>query len=232
MARKLQVGILSLMVGMMLIAAGCSLAQSAAAPGMVAPAEMANGLIRLHVVANSDSEADQELKRAVRDAILAEVTPLFVGLEDGNQAREAIAQSIPQIEAAAAKVISDWGQQYPVHAEVGRFHFPGKAYGRVFLPAGEYNALKVLIGEGAGANWWCILFPPMCFVDWSTGIVLEPTPESGGTQTVAVSRKQAVALVEPEKLERAPVKARSAVLDWVRNKVKAVRRPAHEQRLQ
>lgn len=225
MARKFRLGIVVMLTGLSLIITGFALNQTATVRTATAPAAVMENLIRLHVVANSDSEADQELKRAVRDAILAEVTPLFVGLENGNQAREAIAIALPRIEAAAAAAVRQWGKGYAVRAQVGRFAFPGKAYGRLFLPAGEYNALKVMIGEAAGANWWCVLFPPLCFVDWSTGIVLEPTAESGGTETRAISRRQAVALLEPERLEKAPVRARSAVAAWVRSKVGALREP-------
>jgi stage II sporulation protein R len=171
------------------------------------------------VVANSDSDADQALKRAVRDAILEKVTPMFASLTTRAEAEAAIRTAIPEIEATAGRVIAANGQRYTVTAEVGQFDFPARSYGDYFVPAGKYTALKVLIGEAKGANWWCVLFPPMCFLDWSTGVVLEPKPGSNGTQTVTVPRKAAPALVDDEGGKPLPVKARFAVWEWAKAKL-------------
>lgn len=222
MARKLLVGLLMLLTGTGLIGAGLTKgARTSAAPGpAVTLADWADTLIRLHVVANSDSEEDQALKRAVRDRILAEVTPLFEHASSADEARAIIRKATPQIEAAAAEVVAAWGQTYTVKAELGQFNFPGKAYGENYLPAGEYTALKVRIGAARGANWWCILYPPLCFVDWSTGVVLEPKPGSGGTETVTVPRKDVPQVLDEEQLNDVPVRARFAVVEWVKAKLK------------
>ena len=122
----------------------------------------------------------------------------------------------------AARVIREHGMAYPVAAELGQYDFPARFYGELFVPAGRYSALRVAIGQAAGANWWCVLFPPMCFLDWSSGVVLEPKPGSGGTQTVTVQRP---ALVDEEAIAKAPVKARFAVVDWAKKKLSAKRTP-------
>ncbi|HYF95805.1 MAG TPA: stage II sporulation protein R [Symbiobacteriaceae bacterium] len=222
MNRRLTLGLLLLWTGAVLAAAG--VLQLAGRPAAAAfqsgtdPAFLQENLIRLHVVANSDSEADQALKRAVRDAIVAEVAPLFAGARTRAEAEAAIRPAMDRISEAAARVISKQGRQaYGVKTELGQFDFPARFYGELFVPAGRYTALRVALGEAQGANWWCVLFPPMCFLDWSTGVVLEPKPGSGGTQTVAVPRNLVVE-------ERIPVKARFALLDWAKQRLQ--RKPA------
>lgn len=216
MARKVTLGVLLLMTGTLLMIAGFSLPARSAAAGLGADPDWTEQVLRLHVVAHSDSKRDQALKRAVRDALLEEITPILGQAASLAEARAAVIMAMPLMEQTAAAVVAQWGENYQVQAELGRFHFPGKAYGLVFLPAGEYTALRLKIGEAQGANWWCILFPPMCFVDWATGIVLEPAPESSGATTTTVSRKEMLAMLDEEALERMPVRARSVVLQWLR----------------
>jgi stage II sporulation protein R len=231
MARKFTLGVMLIWTGIVLITAGLLLNTNRVAlalTGSAAPQPINERVIRLHVIANSDSDEDQALKRAVRDAILDQVTPLFVDVKTPAEARATMAKAMPQIEAAARKVIAASGKDYTIQAEFGKFDFPGKAYGSLFLPAGTYNALRILIGKAEGANWWCVLFPPMCFVDWSTGVVLEPVRETHGKVTVPVhrsttqspappiSRKNAPVMVDDETLAKTPVEARFAIVDWVK----------------
>lgn len=122
-------------------------------------------LIRFHVLANSDSEQDQELKRAVRDAILKDVSPRLAGSQSLEESRQILKQVRPDMESIGRSVVSSWGKDYTVSTEYGHSSFPTKSYGSLVLPAGEYEALRVVIGEGQGSNWWCVLFPPLCFVD-------------------------------------------------------------------
>ena len=126
---------------------------------------LADNLIRLHVIANSDSAEDQELKIAVRDAIVEEVGYLFSDITDRETAIREIEENIGYIEGISRRVISDSGYNYDVDVALGSADFPSKTYGNVTLPAGTYDALKVVIGSGDGQNWWCVLFPPLCFVD-------------------------------------------------------------------
>ncbi len=125
-------------------------------------------LIRFHVLANSDSEADQALKLRVRDRILEETC---LPLEEAQNTTEAVAQiqkHMADIREVALKEIQSQGYDYPVSVQLGVFDFPVRQYGNVTLPAGRYPALRVVIGEGAGHNWWCVMFPPLCFVEEST----------------------------------------------------------------
>lgn len=125
----------------------------------------AESVIRLHVIANSDSTPDQNLKMRVRDAIVNETGKLFAESGDREDARRIICANMEKIEEISRNVVRDYGCDYPVRVTLGKSDFPTKAYGGVALPAGTYEALKVEIGEAEGRNWWCVLFPPLCFVD-------------------------------------------------------------------
>jgi stage II sporulation protein R len=135
-------------------------------------------LIRFHVVANSDSDEDQALKRAVRDAILEEVSPRLAASQSLNESREILTGLQPKMEEISKKVIESWGKTYTVKSDYGNFIFPTKSYGSLILPAGEYEAVRILIGEAKGSNWWCVLFPPLCFVDieHSTAVPVDGKP--------------------------------------------------------
>lgn len=157
-------------------------------PAAVPETEVANtGLIRLHVLANSDSRADQELKRKVRDEIIRVMAPEFLAAKDIDSARQIARNSLDRIELIAGSAIKAEGKDYPVTAELNTFPFPTKHYGAFILPAGDYEAVKVVIGSGAGTNWWCVLFPPLCFVDMTRAAIintrtkeLPPIPAKSG----------------------------------------------------
>ena len=131
----------------------------------VALASTPDQLIRFHVLANSDSEQDQALKRAVRDAILKEVSPRLAVSKSLDESRQILKQVRSDMEDIGRSVVKAWGMDYTVQTKYGHFSFPTKSYGSLVLPAGDYEALRVVIGEGKGSNWWCVLFPPLCFVD-------------------------------------------------------------------
>lgn len=128
-----------------------------------------DNLIRLHVVANSDAPADQALKLEVRDAILSTSGELFA-VSAPEDAAALVKANLPLFERVAREVLRAGGYEYPVAVEFGRYWFPERSYGPLLLPAGEYQALRVVIGEGRGANWWCILFPPLCYLDATSGV--------------------------------------------------------------
>ena len=126
-----------------------------------------HNLIRFHVIANSDSNWDQAMKRQVRDLIVREMTPEFEKARGLDDAREIARTHLEDIRIMAQKQVRSWGEEYPVRVQLGNYDFPVKTYGELTLPAGKYEAVRVIIGKGQGANWWCVLFPPLCFVDVS-----------------------------------------------------------------
>ncbi len=134
----------------------------------VEPAFDRDGLIRLHVLANSDTQEDQDLKRLVRDELVAYLQPLLATSGSLTQSQALIQQHLAQLEETARQALLAAGSVDPVRAELGYFQFPTRAYGDTVLPAGRYQALRIVIGKGEGENWWCVLFPPLCFVDVST----------------------------------------------------------------
>ena len=124
--------------------------------------QLADKVVRLHVLANSDGEEDQALKLKVRDRVLERATEILEQSRDRDQAETRLRACLPELEALAAAEIAANGYDYAVSAEVTDTVFPTKEYDGFTLPAGEYLALRVVIGEGAGRNWWCVVFPPLC----------------------------------------------------------------------
>ena len=116
----------------------------------------------MHVIANSDCSADQQLKLMVRDAVLERGAQLFDGTVTADEARRKIEPHKVELEAAAREVIERAGYDYPVSVNVVNEYFATRCYGSLTMPAGRYTAVKVVIGEGAGRNWWCVMFPPLC----------------------------------------------------------------------
>ena len=123
--------------------------------------DLSNKVVRLHVLANSDSEEDQALKLLVRDAVLERAEDVLVQTSDRAEAEGKLRGQLLEFERAAAEVIREEGYDYTVTVELADTEFPTRAYDGFTLPAGEYLALRVLIGEAAGQNWWCVVFPPL-----------------------------------------------------------------------
>lgn len=119
-------------------------------------------VLRLHVIAASDSVTDQSIKYAVRDELLHDGESLFHGSETAVQAEEKISDSLGLLQKSAENTLRKLGCDYPVNVVLGRAYFPTRQYESITLPAGYYNAVRVIIGEGKGKNWWCVMFPPMC----------------------------------------------------------------------
>lgn len=120
-------------------------------------------MLRMHVIANSDSDADQQLKLKVRDAVLTTGKEIFDGSVTADEAEEKILPHIETLKQTALQVVKDEGYDYDVRITVQKEYFATRTYeNSVTLPAGYYTAVKVIIGEGAGQNWWCVMFPPMC----------------------------------------------------------------------
>ena len=135
-------------------------------------------LIRFHVIANSDSEEDQLLKYAIRDEMLKMAAPRLAESESLEESRKMLIEMEEQLLDIANAVLRESGFNYEVTVDHGKHIFPTKSYGRIVLPGGEYEAVKVKIGEAQGENWWCVLFPPICFVnvEESTTLAVDGKP--------------------------------------------------------
>ena len=153
--RKLKVWEIALLVGLAIFLISGALA-------LQTQEQLSDKVVRLHVLANSDSEEDQALKLLVRDAILERAEDLLSKSGDREEAEGLLRGRLLEFEQVAAAVIAQAGYDYPVRVELEDTQFPTKEYDGFTLPAGEYLALRVLIGEAKGQNWWCVVFPPLC----------------------------------------------------------------------
>lgn len=140
--------------------------------------EIAGKVIRFHVLANSDAQADQDLKLKVRDAVGSFMQPRLSDISDIDAGRRAVRENLPEIEETAKKVIEQEGYTYDVQASLTVTDFPEKTYGDYTFPAGEYEALEVVIGDGGGHNWWCVMYPNLCFFNSVYEVVDDEAKES------------------------------------------------------
>lgn len=127
--------------------------------------DIANEIIRFHVIANSNTDEDQALKLKVRDKAIEFVSNSLKESNSLEESRKFIIENKSNIESIAKSVIIENGYDYNVTSSLSRENFPDKIYGDVVFPQGEYEAYRILIGEAKGENWWCVMFPPLCFVD-------------------------------------------------------------------
>ena len=134
---------------------------------------LSDKLFRLHVIANSNSETDQNLKYKVRDSLISYMNDICKNASTKQEAICIANTHIKEFTKIAQNTIKKNGFNYKVKVTIGNYPFPTKTYGDISLPAGYYDALKVEIGEAKGKNWWCVMFPSLCFVDMSNGIVPE-----------------------------------------------------------
>lgn len=140
--------------------------------------DIQNSVFRLHVIANSDSCEDQNLKYLVRDNILQYINSISIDSTSKEEVITLVKENILEIEKIAQETIYQNGYNYSVKLSIGNFAFPTKTYGDISFPTGFYDALKIEIGEAKGQNWWCVMFPPLCFVDVSSGVVPEESKET------------------------------------------------------
>ena len=139
---------------------------------------LADSVFRLHVIANSDSEEDQNLKYKVRDSLIGYMNTLTNDMNTKDEVIKIAGKHIQDFKDIAQNVVKENGYNYEVNVEIGDFSFPTKTYGDISFPSGFYDALKVEIGKAEGQNWWCVMFPPLCFVDVSSGVVPEESKEN------------------------------------------------------
>ena len=131
--------------------------------------DLSSRVLRLHILANSDKAEDQALKLCVRDRILKEGSNMFASCKSKEETMTLLSENISVFEEAAKDEIQKRGYDYSVALETGKYDFPMKIYDDYAFPSGEYDAIRIKIGSGEGQNWWCVMFPPLCFVDASVG---------------------------------------------------------------
>ena len=165
-------------------------------------------MIRLHVIAASDSEKDQTVKLQVRDAVLAVVECLMENVESQEEAAAVIEGAKDEICAAAKAVLVREGFDYPVSVDLGLENYPERVYEGFTLPAGQYTSLRVILDGGEGQNWWCVLYPNLCFLDGTCKIV----PNQGKENLKQVVTEEEYEWITTGK----PVKAKSYILEQIR----------------
>lgn len=185
-------------------------AQSFGIQGVSDPLQpaIAGKILRFHVMANSDGEGDQQLKLKVRDMVGAYLEPLLADADSVEDTRRIVNANLDGILDTAQKTIAEEGYSYGVKARLAHTDFPEKTYGTYTFPAGEYEALEVTIGEGDGHNWWCVLYPNMCF----RGSVYEVADTKAGEALQEV--------LSPEEykdvVDSGDFQVRFKFLDWIR----------------
>ena len=140
--------------------------------------DIAESVFRLHVIANSDSQEDQNLKYKVRDKILEYMNEISIDCSSKDEVIALAKENQENFQDIAKKVIKENGYDYDVNVSIGNYEFPTKNYGDISLPAGNYDALRIEIGDAVGQNWWCVMFPPLCFVDVTSGVVPDESKET------------------------------------------------------
>lgn len=135
---------------------------------------ISSSVFRLHVIANSDSNEDQNLKYIVRDRVLEYMNTLLdTSTASKEETMNVISNNLDNFKNVAQNAVYENGYNYEVNVEIGNFVFPTKTYGDISLPSGYYDALRISIGNAEGRNWWCVMFPPLCFIDVTSGVVPE-----------------------------------------------------------
>ncbi|MBQ8861787.1 MAG: stage II sporulation protein R [Clostridia bacterium] len=137
--------------------------------------EIYENTIRLHVLANSDSEHDQRVKLAVRDAVLGEISAVTEGAQTVEEAEALVSASLGYIREIAKKALAELGESYAVNVTLSEEYYPTREYEDFRLPAGKYTSLRIMLGEAAGKNWWCVLYPSLCIGGAKTGETLVNT---------------------------------------------------------
>lgn len=173
--------------------------------------DVTSSVIRFHVRANSDSEEDQALKLLVRDGILDLLSTKLELAENKDEARAIMKENLTEIEKTGETIVRNAGYEYEVHAYLTTEEFPMKSYGDLIFPAGEYEALRVDIGRKEGANWWCVMYPGLCFVDATGGVVASDGKEA--LEHMLTPEEYRELLLYPD--DTVQVEYRSLLWDWL-----------------
>ncbi len=148
-------------------------------------------LLRLHVIANGDSVREQAVKLRVRDAVIRTLADDLQEADDADDAKQRVLMREGDVIAEARSVLRQAGEDETVRMEVGRFLFPLRVYGDLVVPEGEYEAVRIIIGEGKGQNWWCVLFPPLCMVDAVAAVSAEDMIDNNAEKRIVYRSKVA-----------------------------------------
>ena len=175
--------------------------------------ELSDTVFRLHVLANSDSAEDQALKYKVRDNLISYMNTICNNTISKEEAISIATSHLEDFQKIAEQTILENKYNYPVKVQIGNFDFPTKTYGDISLPAGTYDALRVEIGEAKGQNWWCVMFPPLCFVNETTGEM----DEAALQQLKAAVSEDEYELITSAEDGDLPVVMRFKVVDWFMN---------------
>ncbi|WP_144664833.1 stage II sporulation protein R [Bacillus velezensis] len=146
------------------------------------PVVIPDEAIRLRILANSDNDEDQKLKRQIRDAVNKQITDWVKDITSIEEARRLIRSKLPEIKEIAKQTMKEKGAHQSVSVQFNKISFPTKLYGNMVYPAGKYEAILITLGNGEGANWWCVLFPPLCFLDFSNGEAVKDQEDGGQKQ--------------------------------------------------
>lgn len=178
------------------------------------PVVIPDEAIRLRILANSDRSADQDVKRSIRDEVNANITEWVKDLTSIEEARRVIRSKLPDINRIAKAKLKEQHIDQSVSVSFQKASFPTKLYGNFVYPAGKYEAILITLGEGDGANWWCVLFPPLCFIDFSNGeAIASPEGEDKGQVSAQQSNESVNELVKEEEEETGEVKF--FLFEWV-----------------
>lgn len=179
--------------------------------------DIASKIIRFHVIANSDSKSDQALKLKIRDKVIEYIQPKLKNSRNIEESRRIIRENDKQIIDIANKVIKDNGFNYSIKTTLSNENFPIKTYGNITLPQGKYEAYRIIIGDGKGQNWWCVMFPPLCFVDITKGEVSYKETEN---EMKAVLSPEEYKTINNQlnKSQSSDIKVRFKILEMLKNK--------------
>ena len=180
--------------------------------------DIADNVIRFHVRANSDTNADQALKEHVRTQVLLEFESLLSSNTCINETRAVLTDKLDDIKTFAQGVVSTAGFDHQVTAQISQMFFPTQLYGSIAFPPGEYEAVKIVIGEGTGSNWWCLMFPPLCYVDMTA-------TDSGRRQLEDTVSGESFRLLTHQEEQNASLMVRFRVVEWWQNRGRQAEQP-------
>jgi len=180
--------------------------------------DISDNVIRFHVRASSDSNADLVLKEYVRTQVLAEFESLLSSNTCINETRAVLTERLDDITTFAQSVVSTAGFDHQVTAQMSHMFFPTQFYGSIAFPPGEYEAVKIIIGEGTGSNWWCLMFPPLCYVDMTA-------TDSGRRQLKDTVSNESFRLLTHQEEQNTNLMVRFRVVEWWQNRGRQTETP-------